>query len=79
MAQGTGHVLRMTLAAAKPWQRALLCVAMVVTGVALVALVAIGHVGGVALVALGGVGGFGSLQHRLRSRREAEGAEITGD
>lgn len=76
MAQGTGHVLRMTLAAAKPWQRALLCVAMVVTGVA---LVAIGHVGGVALVALGGVGGFGSLQHRLRSRREAEGAEITGD
>jgi hypothetical protein len=61
MPYGSGPVIRHALIVAKPWQRYLICTAMILGGVALAAL---GHVAGVVLAAAGAF-----LLYRMRPGR----------
>jgi hypothetical protein len=61
MPYGSGPVIRHALIVARPWQRYVVCTAMMLGGVALAAL---GHVAGVVLAAAGAV-----LLYRMRRGR----------
>ncbi len=63
---GTGPAMRLALVHAKPWQRYLIGVAMIVGGAGLVVL---GHVAGVILAPAGCLLTWRMIQFRRRSRR----------
>jgi hypothetical protein len=63
MPYGSGPLIRHALIYAKPWQRYLICAAMILGGAGLAAL---GHVAGVILAASGAL-----LLYRMRPRRAA--------
>jgi hypothetical protein len=63
MPYGSGPLIRHALIHAKPWQRYLICAAMILGGAGLTAL---GHVAGVILAAAGAL-----LLYRMRPRRAA--------
>lgn len=64
MPYGSGQLIRVALLRAKPWQRYLICCAMIGGGVL---LVAVGHVAGALLAVAGGVLGWPMLRYRIRS------------
>ena len=63
-----GQMIRQALMVAKPWQRYLICAAMIVGGIGLVAT---GHLGGIVLAALGLVIGVRMLQYRVQKIRKS--------
>ena len=65
MPYGSGQLIRMALLRAKPWQRYLICSAMIGGGVL---LVAVGHVAGALLAVAGAALGWRMLSYRIRSR-----------
>jgi hypothetical protein len=65
MPYGSGQLIRMSLLRAKPWQRYLICCAMIGGGVL---LVAVGHVAGALLAVAGAALGWRMLSYRMRSR-----------
>jgi hypothetical protein len=66
MPYGSGPAIRLAMVHAKPWQRYLICVAMIAGGAALVAL---GHIAGAVLAAFGCLVMWRMIQYRLRSRK----------
>lgn len=68
MPYGRGGLLRTVLARARPWQRYLIAVAMVVGGAA---LAAVGHLGGALLSVAGIVLLERMVRYRIRRRRTA--------
>jgi hypothetical protein len=76
MPYGSGQVVRQALIHAKPWQRDVICTAMILGGAGLAAL---GHVAGVLLAAAGALLIWRMLRYRLRFRlgggRHADGIE----
>jgi hypothetical protein len=76
MPYGSGHLIRMALVRANPWQRYLICCAMIGGGAL---LVAVGHLAGALLAVAGVVLGWRMLQYRWRSRSAARSAPDAGD
>ena len=72
MPHGAGPAIRLALISAKPWQRYVICVAMIAGGAALVAL---GHVAGVVLAGAGLLLMWRLIQYRSRIRGESRRSE----
>jgi hypothetical protein len=70
---GSGQALRTTLATARPWQRVVLCLGMILGGVA---LITVGHVLGVVLVVLGAGVLVRTVQHRIRPPNRVESSSV---
>jgi hypothetical protein len=68
MPYGSGPVIRQALIHAKPWQRYVFSVAMILGGACLAAL---GHVTGALLAVAGVLLMWRMLRYRMRSRRGA--------
>jgi hypothetical protein len=69
MPYGSGPLIRSALVRAAPWQRYLICIAMIAGGVALVFL---GSYGGAVLAVMGGLMLVQMLRFRLRRGRVAQ-------
>jgi hypothetical protein len=76
MPYGTGVLVRSALVRAKPWQRYIICVAMIVGGAA---LTVVGHLAG-AVLSIGGIVLFSRLlraRHGTRTmRRSIDGRDM---
>ena len=68
---GMGQGIRQMMAYAKPWQRYVLCAAIMALGAVLVAL---GHVRGVILVVLGALFVIETARRRISMRRGRTGS-----
>ena len=67
MPYGTGAAIRLAMVHAKPWQRYLICGAMIAGGAVLVAL---GHVAGLLLAGAGCLVIGQMIRYRVRSKNE---------
>ena len=74
MPYGAGPAIRLATVHAKPWQRYLICVAMIAGGAV---LVDIGHIAGVALAGVGCLVMYRMILYRIRSRKEATSLRAT--
>jgi hypothetical protein len=71
MPYGTGPLIRTALMQAKPWQRYLICVAMVAGGVV---LMVVGHPEGIILALAGALIGARMIGYRRRARPSSKEA-----
>ena len=69
MPHGAGPAIRLVLVHAKPWQRYLICIAMIAGGAGLVAL---GHVAGVAFAGAGCLLIWPMIHYRMRSGPQSD-------
>jgi hypothetical protein len=67
MPYGSGPAIRLAMVHAKPWQRYLLCLAMIAGGAVLVAL---GHIAGFVLAAVGCLMMWRMARYRIRAGKD---------